>query len=116
LRLYILIFACVNLLDQKKQLVAELCELYGVDKLFAFGSAITEKFNDESDVDLLVDLEPMSPIKRGETLMHLWDDLEKVFGRRVDLLTEQSLTNRYLRENISRTKRLIYDRRNKKAA
>ena len=106
----------MNLLEQKRQSILELCDLYRVNKLFAFGSAITNRFNDQSDVDLLVDLEPMSPEEKGETLLLFWDALEKIFARRVDLLTEQSLNNPYLRDNITRTKRLIYERGSQKAA
>jgi hypothetical protein len=106
----------MNLLEQKGQYIFELCDLYKVNKLFAFGSAITDRFNEQSDIDLLVDMQPMSPEEKGETLLLLWDALEKMFARRVDLLTEQSLHNPYLRDNITRTKRLIYERGNKKAA
>ena len=106
----------MNLLEQKRQSINELCDLYRVDKLFAFGSAITDRFNEQSDIDLLVDMEPMSPEEKGETLLLLWDALEKMFARRVDLLTEQSLHNPYLRDNITRTKRLIYERGSQKAA
>lgn len=106
----------MNLIEQKYQSIDELCKLYKVNRLFAFGSAISDRFNDDSDVDLLVDLQPMSPEERGETLLLLWDALEKLFSRRVDLLTEQSLRNPYLRNNIERTRKLIYDRGIPKAA
>ncbi|GAB3176465.1 hypothetical protein GCM10027291_38370 [Telluribacter humicola] len=56
----------------------------------------------------------MSPVENGETLLKLWEALENLFQRKVDLLTEQPIKNEYLRENINRTKRLIYDRRSEK--
>ena len=95
--------------------LARLCKQYRVDRLYAFGSVLTDQFQeDRSDVDLLVELESMSPIEKGETLLKLWDALESLFQRKVDLLTEQPLKNAYLRESINRTKRLIYDRRSEK--
>ena len=106
----------MNVIEQKIQSINELCKQYRVNTLFAFGSAISDCFNDQSDVDLLVDMQPMTPEEKGETLLQLWDALEKLFARRVDLLTEQSLKNQYLRKNIERTKHLIYERGNPKAA
>ena len=52
----------------------------------------------------------MLPLDRGETLINLWDALEKLFARKVDLLTDQPIKNPYLRANVARTKQLICDR------
>ncbi|WP_035917223.1 nucleotidyltransferase family protein [Flavimarina sp. Hel_I_48] len=89
-----------------------LCRRYEVDKLYIFGSSITSSFNKEiSDVDLLVQLAIEKPEDRGIALITLWDKLEIFFDRKVDLLTDDSLKNPYLKENIDRTKKLIYDRK-----
>jgi uncharacterized protein len=42
-------------------------------------------------------------------LINIWNGLEDLFQRPVDLLTESSLRNPYLRAEIERTKKLIYD-------
>lgn len=92
----------------------ELCETYEVDKLYGFGSAINSRFNDiTSDIDLLVELKTEDPIQRGINLMNLWDQLELFFGRKVDLLTEVSIHNPILKENINATKILLYDGKRK---
>lgn len=44
-----------------------------------------------------------------EALLSLWDKLEALFKRKVDLLTEDSIRNPYLKSNINRTKKLVYD-------
>ena len=91
--------------------LVETCERHRVSKLFVFGSVITEKFDPEnSDIDLIVELEPMPPEEKGEHLIDLWDELEEIFQRRVDLWTDQPIKNPFLKENIERTKLLIYDR------
>jgi len=41
--------------------------------------------------------------------MLLWDNLELFFNRKVDLLTDNSIHNPYLRKSIDSTKKLIYD-------
>jgi hypothetical protein len=87
-----------------------LCENHKVRYLYAFGSSTTEKFNNKtSDIDLLVDLDVPDPIERGEKLLSLWDMFEAFFHRKVDLLTDSSIRNPYLRKSIDSTKVLIYD-------
>jgi predicted nucleotidyltransferase len=79
--------------------------------MYAFGSSITSRFNPEtSDIDLIVEVEVADPADRGETLLSLWDQLEFLFERRVDLLTEASIKNPYLKKTIDHTKMVIYDR------
>jgi predicted nucleotidyltransferase len=92
-----------------------LCRSHNVDKLYAFGSSITNHFiPDASDIDVVVKIDIDDPAERGEALLSLWDKLESLFQRRVDLLTEDSIRNPYLMLNINRTKRLIYDREGEK--
>ncbi|MBI5915488.1 MAG: nucleotidyltransferase domain-containing protein [Bacteroidetes bacterium] len=91
--------------------LTDLCERFGVEKLYAFGSVLTTRFNRKtSDLDLMVFMQTMPPIERGENLIALWDALEKLFGRKVDLLTDQPIKNPYLRKSVESTKQLIYDR------
>ena len=78
--------------------------------LYAFGSAVSDKFDDKaSDLDFVVEIESKDPIERGENLISLWDNFETFFNRRVDLLTDASIRNPFLRKNIDSSKILIYD-------
>ncbi len=96
---------------EHSEALISLCEKFGVNKLYVFGSVAKNRFNsDSSDIDLLVELEPMPPIEKGETLMNLWDAFEDLFSRKVDLLTDQPIRNPYLRRSIEETKRVVYDR------
>jgi uncharacterized protein len=89
---------------------ALLCKAHNVRYLYAFGSSVTEKFNPKkSDIDLLVEIDSNDPVDRGEKLLSLWDVFESFFKRRVDLLTESSIRNPFLRKSIDSTKVLIYD-------
>jgi predicted nucleotidyltransferase len=88
----------------------KLCADHKVKYLYAFGSATTNAFNpSKSDIDLLVDIEISDPLEKGELLIDLWDQFELFFSREVDLLTEESIHNPYLRKSIESTKVLIYD-------
>ena len=85
-----------------------------VKKFYLFGSALTAAFDEKnSDIDVLVETEGISPDEKGEYLLSLWDDLEKLFNRKVDLLTERSLRNPYLAKEIEQTRKLIYDGQSK---
>jgi uncharacterized protein len=75
--------------------LTQLCEHYRVEKLYVFGSVITERFNPlTSDIDLIVELQPMSPIEGGTALLKLWDAFELLFERKVDLLTDKPSASR----------------------
>jgi predicted nucleotidyltransferase len=87
-----------------------LCQRHKVRYLYAFGSSVTDRFDyDKSDIDLLVEIDDSDPIGRGEKLISLWDTFESFFNRKVDLLTDSSIHNPYLRKSIDSTKVLIYD-------
>ena len=87
-----------------------LCRSHKVSKIYAFGSSITDHFDPKtSDIDIVVTIDIDDPADRGEALLSLWDKLEALFNRKVDLLTEDSIRNPYLKSNIDRTKKLIYD-------
>lgn len=87
-----------------------LCKSHDVKTLYAFGSSTTDHFSEESsDIDLLVELDTKDPMKRGENLIDLWDKFERIFKRKVDLLTNSSIKNPILRKNIDASKILIYD-------
>jgi predicted nucleotidyltransferase len=82
--------------------------------LYLFGSVLTPLFNTTtSDIDVLVETENIPPEEKGEQLMILWEELEKLFVRKVDLLTENSLRNPYLNQEIRQTRKLIYDGQSK---
>jgi uncharacterized protein len=92
-----------------------LCQKHNVKYLYAFGSSVTDKFDyNTSDIDLLVEIDDSDPVQRGEKLISLWDNFETFFLRKVDLLTESSIHNPYLRKNIDLTKVLVYDGARKK--
>ena len=92
-----------------------LCKNHKVRYLYAFGSATTDSFDpNTSDIDLLVEIDASDPIERGEKLLSLWDTFEQFFHRKVDLLTDSSIRNPYLRQSIDSTKILIYDRKGSK--
>lgn len=106
----------MELTEKQKDEILQLCEKSKVvAKLYFFGSVLTPRFNElTSDIDVFVEIEnTLSPEDRGEQLLILWDGLEALFNRKVDLLTENSLRNPYLKSEIEKNKKLIYDGQSK---
>jgi predicted nucleotidyltransferase len=86
-----------------------MCKSHKVKELYVFGSAVNGNFTDQSDLDILVEINESDPLARGELLLSLWNALELYCNRKVDLLTPNSLRNPYLKESINNTKKLLYD-------
>ena len=76
--------------------------------MFAFGSVLTNRFTDKSDIDLVVDFDKEKVDDYFSNFFDLKYALEKLLGRKVDLLEEQAIRNPYLKEDIDMTKKLIY--------
>ena len=49
----------MSILDQYNNVIQKLCASHKVKRLYAFGSVLTDKFNSKSDIDLIVDFDPM---------------------------------------------------------
>jgi predicted nucleotidyltransferase len=96
--------------DKIPQLV-ELCKKYHVVRMYLFGSAARDDFDPAtSDFDFLISIsEELPPEDRGQNFLDLMFDLDDLFGREVDLVSEKSLKNPYLIESIDRDKKLIYE-------
>jgi len=100
-----------NEIENERDKLFELCNKYRVIRLFVFGSLLNGNFNSEtSDIDLIVELENLPPVEKGEILMKFWSELEELFSRKVDLLTEKSFKNSYLKNEIENSKFLLYDK------
>ena len=75
-------------------------------KAYLFGSYSRNEGDDNSDVDILVDLDYSQHIGLGFVQMKL--DLEQQLQKTVDLVSSQAITTRLL-PYINKDKRLIYD-------
>ncbi len=80
-----------------------------VKNAYFFGSVVSDSFSEESDLDLIVNLQDdIDPVEAGEVLWNLIFELEDLTKRKVDLLTERSLRNPYFIEEVNQTKFPIY--------
>lgn len=88
--------------------INQLCNEYNVEKMYLFGSVLTSKFNKESDVDFLVKFKAFDLKFYFINYMNLKEKLEKLLGRNVDLVEEQTIDNPFLKNSIDKSKKVIY--------
>jgi predicted nucleotidyltransferase len=98
----------MNVIDKNIKMIHALCQKYKVNKLFVFGSILTEKFKKESDIDLIVDFGNVELYDYADNYFDFKFSLEELFKRNVDLLENQAIKNPYLRKSIDSNKQLIY--------
>lgn len=98
----------MNLIEKNRKLIKEICFRYKVAKLFVFGSVLTNRFSEESDVDFVVDFENVSLPEYADNYFDFKSELEKILNRKVDLLEEKAIRNPYLRNSIDSSKILVY--------
>lgn len=98
----------LKILFSKKDELIELCKKHHLKKLYTFGSALEKSFSDESDFDFLIQFEEIPFDQYTDHFFMLHEDLENLLGRKIDLLTDQSLTNKYFQEKVIQTRLLLY--------
>ena len=87
----------MNVFKVLKSHKSEINTKYDVKKIGIFGSYARHEENEESDVDILVEFEKPTL----HNFMSLIDYLEGLFGRKVDLVTQKSLSP-YLRPIVEK--------------
>lgn len=107
-RLAIFIEMVVNLPHIEE--VKALCSNHRVRHQYIFGSFLTERFDSESDVDLLVEFEAMDPSDYTDKYFDLKFSLQNLFNRPVDLIEEKAIKNPFFKKSIDSRKRLVYGR------
>lgn len=95
--------------EQARDNLADLCRHYAVHRLSLFGSATGPEFNPErSDLDFIVEFEALTPGEYAEAYFGLWEDLQRLFDRPVDLITAPALENPYLRNAVEQSRVELY--------
>jgi len=87
--------------------IAEFCKRWNITEFAVFGSALREDFRPESDVDVLVTIDPKADIGLLE-IAQMQIELENMFKRSVDLVEKEGLRNPHRKREILRTAQVIY--------
>ncbi|SHE82123.1 hypothetical protein SAMN05444377_101341 [Flavobacterium fontis] len=90
------------------ELIKLLCKTHNVKRLYAFGSILTDQFNEESDIDLIVDFNDIELLDYADNYFDLKFSLEDSLKRPIDLIEEKAIKNPYFKRAIEKNKQLIY--------
>jgi len=90
-----------------REAVADFCRRHHVLRLSLFGSVLREDFRPESDVDVLVEFEP-THVPGFIRMAAMENELSKLFDRKVDLLTPNSISH-YFRAKVLREALTLHD-------
>lgn len=90
--------------------INKLCSAFKVKQLYVFGSALTERFNKNSDIDLIVNFEPIEIAQYADNYYDFKFSLEDILQKPVELLEDKAIKNPYFREVVEKQRQLIYGR------
>ena len=89
--------------------LGELCRRFHVRRLEIFGSAARGDFDPaRSDLDFLVEFEPLSAGDYATAFFGFKEALERLFGRSVDLVVASAIRNPYFLQSVEQGKALLY--------
>jgi predicted nucleotidyltransferase len=100
----------MNLIERNIDTLIRLCKQHKVKELYIFGSILTPRFKNSSDVDFLVQFDDIDILEYADNYFEFKGKLEKLFGREIDLLENQAIRNPIFRKILDRDKKLVYDR------
>lgn len=95
-------------IDKYISQIKVLCKENKVKDLFVFGSVLTTNFNEQSDIDFIVDIDSSDPIDYADHYFALKFSLEDLLQRPIDLLENKAIKNPFLIQQIEQTKTLVY--------
>ena len=98
-----------EIISSRRSELAELCRKFRVRRLAVFGSSLTPDFNPAtSDLDFLVEFEPLPKGEYARTYFGFSDALERLFDRPIDLVEQGTVRNPYIQQEIERTRQTVY--------
>ncbi|HDY64957.1 MAG TPA: nucleotidyltransferase [Phycisphaerae bacterium] len=93
-------------IDIPKDRIASFCKRHGIRRLALFGSILHDDFDDESDIDVLVEFHP--EVSVGLRFFAMERELSDILGRTVDLNTPGFLS-KYFRDKILQEAEVQYE-------
>ena len=99
----------LDLIQQKRAALAQICLCYEVARLDLFGSAVNGSFNtSNSDLDFLVLFQRTGKLDAADRYFGLLSELQKLFGRKVDLVDVRAHRNPYFMAEALQHREMLY--------
>ena len=90
-----------------RERIIEFCRNWRITEFALFGSVLRPDFRPDSDIDVLITFDPQAPWSLWD-LDDLSDELGRLLGRKVDVVSKRALKNPFRRHEILTTRRVIY--------
>jgi len=94
--------------DEHKDKIEALCRQHGVRRLFVFGSVLSDRFSQDSDVDLVVEFSGVDLSRYADNYYSFKFALEEMLGHPIDLLEEQAIRNPFFKKKLEAQRQLLY--------
>ena len=94
-------------IDVPEEEIAAFCRRWKIKELAIFGSALTDDFQPDSDVDVLVVFQNEARLTLFD-LIRAEEELQQLFGREVDLVEKKAIKNPFRRHHILSHHQVIY--------
>jgi len=87
-----------------KQYKKENSEKYGINNLGIFGSYSRDLTTDDSDIDIVIETQEPDMYK----LVHIKEELEKLFNKSIDIIRNREKMNPYLKKRIEKDAQYVW--------
>ena len=94
--------------DLKTEQLQQICKKYNVKELYLFGSATTDNFSKDSDLDFIVKFDRQGFEGAFDQFIDFKQELEQIYGRSVDLYHLKKFRNSIFQQEVERCKELLY--------
>jgi len=101
----------MEFINQNKEIIKETCKNLPIKKLSIFGSAITNNFHKDSDIDMLIEFIESENLDYFEAYFLIKTHMENLLNRKIDLSVNKNFKNPYFAESL-KNNILIYEKRN----
>ena len=100
----------IDKIERNRNELETLCRKYGVRQLDLFGSATCpDEFDpSRSDLDFLVEFRQMEEMGPADQYFGLLEELEELFGGKIDLVSASSMRNPYFIKSVNETRQVLY--------
>ena len=97
-------------IELPRSAIAAFCRKWQVREFAVFGSVLRDDFRPDSDVDVMVEFDAAAKPTLYD-LVDMQEELQALFGRKVDLLTRRAveqMSNRHRRQHVLESARVVY--------
>ena len=98
----------MSIIELNKQNIIDICQKHKVKTLAVFGSVLTDRFCDDSDIDFVVDFTDVDERDYAGNYLEMQEALQNLLGREIDLLENKAIRNSILLQTINDSKQVIY--------